>query len=87
MQYRKYKAIGSRLPGLCILEISSRWEGIFKAGEANTVETALMIFLNVTAREHKEAQLDIMRCIVHTRVDDKNVSKYQGWGSNSDQTI
>lgn len=53
----------------------------------DTVEAALMIFLNVKVREHNEAQLDIIRGIVHIRVDDKNVSKKHDWGLNSDQTI
>lgn len=61
--------------GISRLKIQTQWKA------------ALMIFLNVKVREHKEAQLDIIRGIVHRRVDDKNVSKKHDWGSNSDQTI
>ena len=46
-----------------------------------------MVFPNVKVREHKEAQLDLIRCIVHLTVDDKNVRKNCGWGSNSDQSL
>lgn len=39
-----------------------------------------MAFLNVKVREHKEAQLDLISCIVHLTVDDKNVCRNHGWG-------
>lgn len=51
MRYRKYKAIGLGLPGLCILNVSSKGEKNIKSGDADTVEAALMIFLNVKVRE------------------------------------
>lgn len=52
MQYRKYKAIGPKLPGICVLEISPRGgEKTLKSGDVDTVEAALMVFLNVKIRE------------------------------------
>lgn len=58
-----------------------------RSGGVNTVEAALKIFLNVKVRKHKKAQLDIVRCIVHIKVDNKNASKNHDEDSDLDQTI
>lgn len=77
MQYGKYKAEHYAIQQVqshwfwtsrtMYSKISSKGKKNLKYGDVDTVEAALMIFLNVKVREHKEALLDIIRFIVHIK--------------------